>query len=291
MLTPALLRPYNNCVTQFQVDHWGLSSGNGCRPCECHLEGSAVTSCDVENGQCFCKPGVGGFKCDVCLPGYYGFSDKGCSKCQECNVPGHICDPENGRCVCPPFTQGPHCQSCVPNSWNYQKSNGCSLCKCDSGGSAKTQCDFVTGRCQCRKGFRGDRCDMCDFGYYGFPFCKSCECDPSGTDVEKCDPETERCQCDESGTCPCKANVVGTKCDTCKNGTFGLQADNPNGCTACFCFGRTATCTQAGLRWSQVRSVRQRTVAIEYDPSPPFKNSLPIDTQEICYVNVSNEQA
>ena len=195
---------------------------------------------------------------------------------------------ETGRCVCPPYTQGVHCQTCVSNSWGHKGIKGCTPCYCDSGGSEKSQCDFYTGECLCRKGFRGSRCDSCDHGFYNFPFCKSCECDFAGTKSETCDPITKRCQCDDDGgKCQCKANVIGQKCDSCKNGTFGIQEDNPNGCTACFCFGRTASCTQSGLHWSQIRAGRSRTVKIEYDPSSPFKNSLPIDSQQICYINVS----
>lgn len=246
-----------------------------------------TTGCDLDTGQCICKPGVGGRRCDECLSNYFGFSLNGCLKCQECNLLGHICDSNTGRCVCPPHTQGVHCQFCAQNAWGYQKSKGCLPCNCDSGGSSKSQCDPFTGKCTCRKGFKGDRCDSCDHGYYGYPFCKSCECDFAGTDERVCDPLTEKCQCDENGVCPCKANVEGKKCDVCKKGTFGLQVDNPNGCTACFCFGRSASCTQAGLHWSQIKSYRPRFVSIEYDPSPPFKNTLPIDTQEICYINVS----
>lgn len=212
---------------------------------------------------------------------------KGCSKCQECKLLGHVCHSETGRCVCPPHTQGVHCQTCTPDAWGYEVLKGCKPCECDSGGSTKSQCDFNTGECTCRKGFRGTRCDTCDNGYYNFPFCKACDCEFGGTLNETCDATTGRCRCDNHGVCRCKPNVIGKKCDTCKSGTFGIQAENPNGCTACFCFGRSASCTQAGLHWSQIRAGRSRSVVIEYDPSSPFKNTLPIDSQQICYINVS----
>ncbi len=32
-------------------------------------------------------------------------------------------------------------------------------------------------------------------------------------------------------------NVGGSGCDECKSGTFGLTAQNPAGCSPCFCFG------------------------------------------------------
>jgi len=40
----------------------------------------------------------------------------------------------------------------------------------------------------------------------------------------------------------CKANVEGANCDTCKEGTFDLQQMNPDGCTNCFCSGKTLFC-------------------------------------------------
>lgn len=89
-----------------------------------------------------------------------------------------------------------------------------------------------------------------------------------------------------------QANVSGKKCNHCKPGTFGLQADNPDGCTQCFCFGRTTACTQAGLTVSQIMMAPAvRTLAVEYDSNTPqFQSSAsvyPVNIQQICYVNVS----
>jgi len=41
-----------------------------------------VISCDIESGECDCKPGVGGRRCDRCLKGFWGFGDEGCTKCE-----------------------------------------------------------------------------------------------------------------------------------------------------------------------------------------------------------------
>lgn len=40
-------------------------------------------------------------------------------------------------------------------------------------------------------------------------------------------------------------NVEGPRCDQCRLGTFLLDADNPKGCTKCFCFGATDRCHSA----------------------------------------------
>ena len=61
-----------------KVGFWGLPTGAGCAPCGCDPIGAFNSSCHDSIGQCHCKPGVSGTRCDVCLPGYYGFSSNGC---------------------------------------------------------------------------------------------------------------------------------------------------------------------------------------------------------------------
>ena len=58
--------------------------------------------------------------------------------------------------------------------------------------------------------------------------------------MEVCDQEDE--------TCFCKKNVQGTECKYCSDGTYNLQEKNPEGCTKCFCFGKTTRCDNAYLR-------------------------------------------
>uniref|UniRef100_A0A8C0VJ11 Agrin n=1 Tax=Cyanistes caeruleus TaxID=156563 RepID=A0A8C0VJ11_CYACU len=41
--------------------------------CQCNPYGSYGGSCDPGSGQCSCKPGVGGLKCDRCEPGFWNF--------------------------------------------------------------------------------------------------------------------------------------------------------------------------------------------------------------------------
>ena len=42
-----------------------------------------------------------------------------------------------------------------------------------------------------------------------------------------------------------KANVEGDNCDRCKPDTFGLSVRNPLGCSNCYCYGLTRSCTEA----------------------------------------------
>ncbi|CAG5048108.1 unnamed protein product [Parnassius apollo] len=212
--------------------YWGLYHG-GCRRCEC---GAGAAACEPTTGACACALGVGGARCDRCLPGYYGFGPAGCLPCPECSD-GKVCSTANGRCVCPARTRGPGCSQCARGFWG--RAHGCLPCTCGPGALSST-CDPVSGQCACRPGWSGRDCERCAEGHFG-PRCRLCGCVIAGT--LHCRDGV--CPCDDHGRCPCKENVVGDKCDTCLEGTFGLSEDNPSGCTACFCFGRSAQCTQA----------------------------------------------
>lgn len=85
----------------------------------------------------------------------------------------------------------------------------------------------------------GRQCDVCLAGHYAFPYCEYCKCDTRGTTEQICDQA--------SAECFCKNNVIGPACDTCREGTFNLQSNNDNGCSECFCFGKTSRCRSAAL--------------------------------------------
>ena len=109
-----------------KADHWGfaLHGAAGCMECGCS-EASEYTQCDLETGQCQCKPGVTGQKCDRCLNGYWNLGPYGCEKC-ACNTEfaiGGGCNPENGQCECLPGVQGQNCDGCKPNHILIQVEN------------------------------------------------------------------------------------------------------------------------------------------------------------------------
>lgn len=67
--------------------------------------------------------------------------------------------------------------------------------------------------------------------------------------------------CDKQDeTCFCKKNVQGQMCDRCTDGTYNLQSSNPEGCTKCFCFGKTTRCERAYLRPLNVSMMRDVSV-------------------------------
>lgn len=70
-----------------QVGYYDLTSGNGCKDCNCNPIGSVGPACDADTGQCQCRPGVTGKLCDSCAPLQYGFSSTGCSPC-DCDETG-----------------------------------------------------------------------------------------------------------------------------------------------------------------------------------------------------------
>ncbi|RNA43430.1 agrin-like isoform X2 [Brachionus plicatilis] len=101
------------------IGYWGIkkildSNTIGCLPCSCNKFGSLREDCNQENGQCQCKKGVYGLKCNEC-PSGSELNSEGCisiikqkenleNLCSNviCNYPGSYCSVENGipKCVC-----------------------------------------------------------------------------------------------------------------------------------------------------------------------------------------------
>ncbi|KAM4522102.1 laminin subunit alpha-2 isoform 2-T2 [Odontesthes bonariensis] len=222
----------------------GIETGGVCVPCHCNSFGSKSFDCD-ETGQCRCQPGVGGPKCDRCARGFFNFQEGGCTPCQ-CSHVGNNCDVNTGQCICPPNTIGERCDRCAPNHWGHDIMAGCKECGCNVIGSVTQTCNMNTGCCFCRDSFRGEKCDECQIGYRDFPQCLQCECNVAGSDSQTCDMERGVCACaDRTGKCSCKESVKGHNCDQCKPDTFGLSLKNPLGCSKCYCYGLTHSCTEA----------------------------------------------
>ncbi|ESN91559.1 hypothetical protein HELRODRAFT_165611 [Helobdella robusta] len=111
------------CLANF----FGLPSGQGCQPCNCHSNGSASQQCDVITGACPCKDTFGGQKCDQCRNGFYGFNA----------TAGCTCD-LSGNCYCKPNVGGAKCNQCKPGMYNLDATNadGCQPCYCSSSASS-----------------------------------------------------------------------------------------------------------------------------------------------------------
>ncbi|XP_023387000.1 laminin subunit gamma-1 isoform X2 [Pteropus vampyrus] len=165
----------------------------------------------------------------------------------DCNGRSQECyfDPElyrstghGGHCTnCQDNTDGASCERCRENFFRLGNKEACSPCHCSPVGSLSTQCDSY-GRCSCKPGVMGDKCDHCQPGFHSLTEagCRPCSCNPSGS-IDECNIET--------GRCVCKDNVEGFNCERCKPGFFNLEPSNPRGCTPCFCFGHSSVCTNA----------------------------------------------
>ncbi|XP_063870508.1 agrin-like isoform X4 [Scylla paramamosain] len=73
---------------------WGLpmiQHGNtGCLPCGCSLFGSVRDDCEQMTGQCVCKPGIRGKKCNICPEGLV-LGPKGCRTQSDTSLPARTC--------------------------------------------------------------------------------------------------------------------------------------------------------------------------------------------------------
>ncbi|VDN32463.1 unnamed protein product [Cylicostephanus goldi] len=143
---------------------------NGCPACECDIVGSIGDQCDAISGQCTCKQGVFGKRCDQCRPSYFNFTDAGCQFC-HCNIYGSIedgkCNNVTGKCECRDNVDGTMCEKCADGFFNITSGVGCQACKCDPMGSDGEACDLHSGQCVCKPGVTGLKCDQCLPNHYG----------------------------------------------------------------------------------------------------------------------------
>lgn len=105
---------------------------------------------------------------------------------------------------------------------------------------------------RCKTNIVERACDQCKAGFYAFPYCEQCNCDLKGTTISICNQD--------NGQCNCKQHVQGPECDYCAEGTFNLQESNEEGCTKCFCFGKTTRCTSSRLFRTQIGGMQNWTL-------------------------------
>uniref|UniRef100_A0A8C0UUM1 Netrin-4 n=1 Tax=Cyanistes caeruleus TaxID=156563 RepID=A0A8C0UUM1_CYACU len=139
-----------------------FSAPDACKPCSCHPVGSAVlplgprTFCDPSSGDCPCKPGVAGPRCDHCLPGYWGFGAYGCRPC-DC---ARSCDPHTGDCHSSSsdvtwHNEAPPFQAVLNESeptWGWEDEQGFSALR-------------HSGKCECKEQVLGNPKVFCGMKY------------------------------------------------------------------------------------------------------------------------------
>jgi len=166
------------------------------------------------HGRCECQHNTMGLNCELCKP---FFQDQPWKPAEEGKP--HECK----MCNC-----NLHSEECQFDASRYEETNG------ESGGVCKNCNHFTTG----------PNCEQCLPFYYQDPnrelsdpfICASCDCEIAGSlGGGSCDSKTDAALGLVAGQCRCKANVDGARCDRCRPGFYGLDMENPDGCTPCDC--------------------------------------------------------
>ncbi|XP_068986149.1 basement membrane-specific heparan sulfate proteoglycan core protein-like isoform X24 [Bombus flavifrons] len=158
------------------------------------------------------------------------------------------------ECSCPVGYKGLSCEDC---DVGYTRGGEglylgtCEPCYCNG---HSNQCNPDTGVCEnCAHHTTGDLCEFCESGYTGDA--------TRGTPYDCTGREVNHTDCNEMGSrsslyigdrCDCKRNVEGRQCNRCRPATFGLSAENPDGCSECYCSGLTDQCHESSLYVQQI---------------------------------------
>ncbi|XP_002168125.3 laminin subunit beta-1 isoform X1 [Hydra vulgaris] len=218
---------------------------NGASSCDCDVQGTVSTglseklTCESIGGQCPCKPGVIGRRCDRCKTGYYGFGSEGCKAC-NCSRVGSknlLCDDFTGECLCKEGLEGRTCNSCPKNHFGFPD---CKPCKCYGHSST---CDAATGVCNnCLHNTKGTNCQLCKDGYYGNALlgtenaCQRCQC-PGGSSGNQFSNTCELRDVGKVFCTNCSEGFTGTQCEKCDNGYYGNPLIQGGTCKKCLCNG------------------------------------------------------
>ena len=111
--------------------------------CDCDLNGTIACSesqttsrvvCDQISGECACKTGVEGAKCDGgCRDGYFNLTSNGCSACTCSSVGtgGNLtCDKVTGQCDCVDGVTDVTCDRCQKGFYGFGRFSGIACRKC-----------------------------------------------------------------------------------------------------------------------------------------------------------------
>lgn len=235
------------CAPGYRRDPPGDSPYSRCVKCFCH---NHADDCEAETGRCICMHYTEGNNCERCATGYHGDARRGTpGDCKPC-----LC-PDRGPCVvlpggavacqqCPMGSTGHQCDMCIDGYYGdplgrFGPPRPCKKCECSDNidPNAVGNCNTTTGQClKCIYNTAGWNCERCLPGYFGDALavpkgnCKRCLCHLPGTII----PERASNPCETTGgQCRCKSNVVGRRCDRCRNGYWNI--DSGEGCEPCNC--------------------------------------------------------
>ncbi|KAK2105581.1 hypothetical protein P7K49_015095 [Saguinus oedipus] len=186
--------PYGCCQDNITMAR-GVGLAGCPSACQCNPHGSYGSTCDPATGQCSCRPGVGGLRCDRCEPGFWNF--------RGIVTDGHSgCTHRQSILVTVNFISSCYCAARKASSyrihWSCQKvavtltalSLLCDLkhpinvpgtCSCDPQGAVRDDCEQMSGLCSCRPGAAGPKCGQCPDGRALGP--AGCEADASAPET------------------------------------------------------------------------------------------------------------
>ncbi|KAJ8021428.1 Agrin [Holothuria leucospilota] len=230
----------NSCSPGFWNFRGILEGNEGCQPCGCNRAGSRRDDCGQDFGQCVCKEGVTGLKCDKC-PAGQKMGTIGCEEdaeaepltCAErtCEFGAECKDMNNTSiCICPSDCPGAGEKVCGSDGQTY--SNECQLkvigCRME-----KVLYVESTGPCQTTIPTPETPMPACEMSEFGC--CPDGETEAMGENMEGCEDMTTPSGMDttqEPGNIT--MNLMGCASSPCKRGGTCMDMDKEPGFT-CHC--------------------------------------------------------
>ena len=150
---------------QCPMGQWGTIP-NGCQQCLCSKFGAKEEACDRTTGQCYCKSGHSGHKCNICPKGHIerpwgcgedmmadmrmvNVIEDECEQHTDCKVKNSHC--MKGKCKCRKGFLSSNQRLCKRNPFP------CSSNPCGGGGTCEEHDGTFT--CYCGEGMRGRFCE------------------------------------------------------------------------------------------------------------------------------------
>ena len=214
----------SNCLSANECNK-ELCSGNGV----CRIKNYSTV--------CICNDLFQGLNCDSCISGFH-LNEDNCianKSCEEQNCGTHgTCNEENGygECICQTGYTGDSCEECLEgyhlvNTDECIESISCTLLNCGDYGECIEQ-ELGHGICKCSKGYKGEKCNECDEGFYLHRFTYKCE---------------ELCQFDNTVKIKCENSCIDPRFDVNHCGECGNNCQSDEMCFYGKCLVSSENCT------------------------------------------------